>query len=58
MIIGVLLVLLGVLLIISSPIFGFLPGLLLIVVGIVIGILGFLGRGIGAILGLGRRRRD
>jgi hypothetical protein len=56
MIIGLLLVIIGIAIIISNPILGLIPGLLLVVIGIVVGVLGFLGRSIGAILGMGRRR--
>jgi hypothetical protein len=56
MIIAALLVLLGILLIASNPLLGLIPGLVLIVIGVVIGVLAMLGRGLGAIIGLGRRR--
>jgi hypothetical protein len=56
MLIAVLLILIGIFVIISNPILGLIPGLLLIVVGIVVGVLALLGRGIGAIAGLGETK--
>lgn len=56
MIIAVLLVLVGLALIITNPLFGLIPGILLIVLGIVVGVLAALGRGLGAIFSIGRRR--
>lgn len=53
LIIAVILVLFGIWLIVSNPLLGLIPGLLLIVVGIVLGVLAGLGRGIGAILSIG-----
>lgn len=53
MVIAVLLVLVGVLLIASSPILGLIPGILLIVVGAVVAVLSLLGRGVGAFLRVG-----
>ena len=56
MIIGLLLLLLGLFLIVSHPILGFIPGVLLIVFGIVVMVLGGLGRGVGAVAGIGTRK--
>jgi hypothetical protein len=56
MIVAALLVLLGILLIASNPLLGLIPGLVLVALGIVIGVLAMLGRGLGTIIGLGRRR--
>jgi hypothetical protein len=53
MLIALLLVLFGIFLIVSSPILGFIPGILLILIGIVVGILAFIGRGVGALLSVG-----
>jgi multisubunit Na+/H+ antiporter MnhC subunit len=53
MLIAALLFLIGLWLIISNPILGFIPGILLIVAGIVVGVFALLGRGIGAIASLG-----
>ena len=53
MIIGLLILLLGIFLIASHPLLGLIPGLLLIVVGIVVMVLGGLARGAGAILNIG-----
>jgi hypothetical protein len=52
--IAVLLILIGIFVIVSNPILGAIPGILLIVIGIVVGVLTLLGRGIGAIAGIGR----
>jgi hypothetical protein len=51
--IAVLLILIGIFVIVSNPILGLIPGILLIVIGIVVGVLALLGRGIGAIAGIG-----
>jgi hypothetical protein len=56
MLIGLVLLVLGLLLIVSHPILGFIPGVLLIVIGIVVMILGGLFRGAGAIAGIGTRK--
>jgi hypothetical protein len=53
MLIGCLLLLVGALVIVSHPFLGFIPGLLLIVIGIAVMVLGGLARGAGAILGIG-----
>jgi Uncharacterised protein family UPF0547 len=53
MLIALILFLAGLVLIVSNPIIGLIPGILLIVVAIVIGVLAMLGRGIGAIAGMG-----
>jgi drug/metabolite transporter (DMT)-like permease len=53
LLIALVLILVGVVLIVSNPILGFIPGLLLIVIGVVVGVLALLGRGIGAIAGIG-----
>ena len=53
MVIALILILVGIVLIVSNPLLGFIPGLLLIVVGLVVGVLAALGRGIGAIAGMG-----
>lgn len=53
MIVALLLVLVGIVLIVSNPLLGFIPGLLLIVIGIVVGVFAMLGRGLGAIAGIG-----
>jgi hypothetical protein len=52
MLIALLLVLFGIFLIVSSPILGFIPGVVLVFVGIVLGILALLGGGVGALLNL------
>jgi hypothetical protein len=51
--IALLLFLVGLVLIVSNPILGLIPGVLLIVVAMVIFILALLGRGIGVIAGIG-----
>lgn len=56
MLIALVLVLVGVILIVSNPLLGLIPGILLVVVGLVVGILAMLGRGIGAIAGIGSRK--
>ncbi len=53
MVIAIILILVGIVLIVSNPLLGFIPGLLLIVIGLVVGVLAALGRGIGAIAGIG-----
>ena len=53
MLIAVLLILVGFVLIVSNPILGFIPGILLIVIGLVVLVLAAMGRGIGAIAGIG-----
>ena len=53
MLIAVLLILVGIVLIVSNPLLGFIPGILLIVIGLVVGVLAMVGRGIGAIAGIG-----
>jgi hypothetical protein len=53
MIIALVLVLVGIVLIVSNPILGFIPGILLIVIGLVVGVLAGLGRGIGALASIG-----
>ena len=53
MVIAIILILVGIILIVSNPLLGFIPGILLIVMGLVVGVLAMLGRGIGAIAGIG-----
>jgi hypothetical protein len=53
MVLALVLFVLGILLIATIPILGWIPGLLLIAVSIVVLILAVLGRGIGAIAGIG-----
>lgn len=53
MLVGLVLVVLGIFLIVNQPILGFIPGILLIVVGIVVMVLGGLARGAFAILRAG-----
>jgi ribosomal protein L40E len=53
MVVGLVLFILGILLIVSNPILGFIPGLLLIVIGIVAMVLGGLARGAFAVLRMG-----
>lgn len=53
MLIAVLLILVGFILIVSNPLLGFVPGILLIVIGLVVLVLAMMGRGIGAIAGIG-----
>jgi ribosomal protein L40E len=53
MVVGLVLFIVGILLIVSHPILGFIPGLLLIVFGIVAMILGGIARGGLALLRLG-----
>ena len=56
MLIAVILILVGVVLIVSNPILGFIPGILLIVIGIVVAAFALVGRGIGAVAGIGSRK--
>ena len=53
MVIALILILVGIVLIVSNPLLGIIPGILLIVIGLFVGILAGLGRGIGAIAGIG-----
>jgi ribosomal protein L40E len=53
MIVGLVLFVVGILLIVSHPILGFIPGLLLIVIGIVAMVLGGFARGASALLRMG-----
>lgn len=53
MVIGVVLLVIGLWLIVSHPILGFIPGLFLIVIGIVVLVLGGIARGTFALLRLG-----
>ena len=54
MLIAALLILIGIFLIVSNPLLGAIPGILLILIGIVVGVFAVLGRGIGAIASIGR----
>jgi hypothetical protein len=53
MLIALVLILFGIFLIVVNPLLGFIPGILLIVIGLVVGVLALLGRGVGAVLGIG-----
>lgn len=53
MLIALLLIVLGIVLIASIPILGLIPGVILIVIGVVVGVLSLLGKGIGAVAGIG-----
>jgi hypothetical protein len=53
MIAALILFLLGILLIFLNPILGLIPGILLIVLSIIVFVFALLGRGIGAIAGIG-----
>jgi hypothetical protein len=53
MLIALILILVGIVLIVSNPLLGFIPGILLIVIGLVVGVLAMLGRGMGALAGIG-----
>jgi hypothetical protein len=53
MIIAALLILVGILIVVSNPLLGFIPGILMIVIGIVVGVFAGLGRGIGALVSIG-----
>ena len=53
MLIALILILVGIVLIVSNPILGAIPGILLIVVGLLVGVLALLGRGIGAMFRVG-----
>ena len=56
MLIAVLLLIAGIVVIVINPIIGLIPGILLIVASIVVGVLALLGKGIGAILGIGSKK--
>ena len=53
MLIALILIIVGIVLIVSNPLLGFIPGILLIVIGLVVGALAMLGRGVGALAGIG-----
>lgn len=53
MLIAILLFLVGIVLIVTNPLLGLIPGLLLIIMSVVVGVLALLGRGIGAIASIG-----
>ena len=53
MLIAALLILVGILIIVSNPLLGFIPGILMIAIGIVVGVIAATGRGIGALLSIG-----
>jgi UPF0716 family protein affecting phage T7 exclusion len=56
MLIAALLLIAGIVVIIINPIFGLIPGILLIVASIIVGVLALLGKGIGAILSIGSKK--
>lgn len=53
MLIALLLFLVGIVLIISNPILGLIPGVLLVIIALVVGVLSLLGKGLGAIAAIG-----
>lgn len=53
MIIAALLILVGILIIVSNPLLGFIPGILMIVIGIVVGVVVGTGRGIASLASFG-----
>ena len=53
MIIAALLVLFGIMIIVSNPLLGFIPGIILIALGIVVAVFAGLGRGIGLLASFG-----
>jgi hypothetical protein len=53
MIVALILFLVGIVLIVSNPILGLIPGIILIVVSIIVFVFAMLGRGIGAIASIG-----
>ena len=53
MLVALILFLIGVFLIVANPILGLIPGILLIVLSIIVFVLALLGRGIGAVAGIG-----
>jgi hypothetical protein len=57
MLIGLVLILVGIIVIVMSPIIGLVPGLILITIGIVVGLLGTLFRGIGRLSRVGTTKR-
>ena len=56
MIIALILFLLGIVFIATIPLVGWIPGLLLIIVAFVIFVFALLGRGVGAIAGIGSEK--
>jgi hypothetical protein len=53
MLIALILFVVGVILIVSNPILGLIPGILFIVIALVVFVLALLGKGIGAVAGIG-----
>jgi hypothetical protein len=57
MIVALILFLVGIFLIVSNPILGFIPGIILVVVSVIVFVLAMLGRGIGAIASIGSTKK-
>jgi Uncharacterised protein family UPF0547 len=53
MLIALLLILVGIVLVASIPVLGWIVGTVLILIGLVVAVLALLGRGVGAVLGIG-----
>jgi hypothetical protein len=53
MVIALLLLLVGMVLIVSNPILGLIPGVILIVIALVVAVLAMLGKGVGAVASIG-----
>lgn len=53
MLIALLLFLVGIVLIVSNPILGLIPGVILVLISLVVGALSLLGKGLGAIASVG-----
>jgi hypothetical protein len=49
--------LIGLVLILTNPIMGLVPGAFLIVISLVVAVIGFLAKGLGAVVGFGSKKR-
>lgn len=53
MLLAILLILMGIGLMVAIPVLGWIPGALLVLIGVIVGILALVGRGIGALASIG-----
>ena len=57
MLLAILLILAGIALIVAIPILGWIPGVVLVVIGLVVAVVAILGRGVGALVSIGSSKR-
>jgi hypothetical protein len=57
MLLAILLILMGIGLIVAIPLLGWIPGIVLILIGVIVGILALVGRGVGALASIGTTKR-